>query len=110
MAAVVVVVVLVAVCYCRAGFVDTHTCYPNGNPLICPSTKGSGVDMHQYSETLLRVSSAQSGMRWAVEVAFSRAKLDCWMNCPVRRAVIHRAEDMLMTSMLINSLFVAKLP
>ena len=94
----------VAVCYCHAGFIDTQTCYPNGNPLICPSMKGSGVDQYQYSETLLRASRAQSGMRWAVEAAFSRAKLDRWMNCPVRRAVIHHAEDMIMTSML-NSLW-----
>ena len=92
------------VCYCRAGFIDTQTCYPNGNPLICPSMKGSGVDLYQYSETLLRASRLQSGMRWAVEAAFSRAKLDRWMNCPVRRAVVHHAEDMIMTSML-NSLW-----
>ena len=39
-------------------------------------------------------------MRLAVEAAFSRAKLDHWKNCPVRRAVIHPAEDMIMTSML----------
>ena len=88
------------VCYCRAGFIDTQTCYPNGNPLICPSMKGSGVDLYQYSETLLRASRLQSGMRWAVEAAFSRAKLDRWMNCPVRRAAIHYAEDMIMASML----------
>jgi hypothetical protein len=43
-------------------------------------------------------------MRWAVEAAFSRAKLDRWMHCPVRRAVIHYAEGMIMTSML-NSLW-----
>ena len=62
--------------------------------------KGSGVNLNQYSETLLRASRARSGMRWAVEAAFSRAKLDRWMNCPVRRAAIHYAEDMIMASML----------
>ena len=66
--------------------------------------KGSGVDLYQYSESLLRASRAQSGMRWAVEAAFSRATLDRWMQCPVRRAVIHHAEDMIMTS-LLNTLW-----
>ena len=54
------------------GFIDTQSCYPNANPLVCPAMKGSGVDLHQYSESLLRASRAQSGMRWAVEAAFSR--------------------------------------
>ena len=62
--------------------------------------KGSRVDLYQYSESLLRASRAQSGMRWAVEAAFSRARLDRWMHCPVRRAVMHHAESMILTSML----------
>ena len=86
------------------GFIDTQSCYPNANPLVCPAMKGSGVDLYQYSESLLRASRAQSGMRWAVEAAFSLATLDRWMQCPVRRAVIHHAEDMIMTS-LLNTLW-----
>ena len=83
---------------------QTDVVPPQRQPRICPSMKGSGVNLNQYSETLLRASRARSGMRWAVEAAFSRAKLDRWMNCPVRRAAIHYAEDMIMTSML-NSLW-----
>jgi hypothetical protein len=86
------------------GFIDTQSCYPNGNPLVCPAMKGSGVDLYQYSESLLRASRAQSGMRWAVEAAFSRARLDRWMHCPVRRAILHHAESMIMTS-LLNTLW-----
>ncbi len=95
-----VVELVVAVCSCRADFIDTQTCYRNGNPLICPSMKDSGVDLYQYSETLLRASHAQSGLRWAVEAAFSRAKLDLWIHCPVRRAATHYAEDIIRTSRL----------
>ena len=27
------------------GFTSTQSCYPNGNPVVCPATKGSSVDV-----------------------------------------------------------------
>ena len=59
---------------------------------------------YQYSEQLLKASREQSAMRWAVEAAFSRACLDRWMQCPVRRAILHYAESMILTS-LLNTLW-----
>ena len=63
--------------------------------------KGSGVDLYQYNESLLRASRARAERH---EVGcggcvFSRAA-GSWMHCPVRRAVMHHAEAMILTSML----------
>lgn len=86
------------------GFVSTQSCYPNGNPLVCPATKGCGVDLYQYSASLLKASRDESALRWAVEAAFSRAWLDRWTHAPTRRSILHMAEDLIFIS-LTNTLW-----
>ena len=86
------------------GFVSCQPSYPNGNRHICPASKAARVDLYQYSHALFHSSRQQSSLRWAVEGVFARALQDRWCQRPIRRALLHYAEAMIMTSMM-NTLF-----